>query len=204
MHSKIRRSKPCLLMFASLVALDDFHLQLSSQLTIDLIPEWNGGSMFHPLSHIYAKIFFASLKKLQTTPWIADVLFLIDCEQTQYPLWTLLSHWQIFMQNGKYTAFWYFYLLCYLTQIQFTIDKNEFVDFLSFPGQLLNLGDLSVEYYLHLYDRISSQHTTFPTGQSPNNTYQVIALLEQYFFHRKSMLYQNAKFRFSYCFEILQ
>ena len=34
----------------------------------------------------------------------------------------------MFMQNGEYTAFWYLQLLCYLTQLQFTICKNEFVE----------------------------------------------------------------------------
>ena len=54
-NPKIQRSKPCLLIFASLVALDSFHLLLSTQLTANLTPEWSGGSMFHPLSHIYTK-----------------------------------------------------------------------------------------------------------------------------------------------------
>ena len=35
-HPKIRRSKPCLLMFASLVVLDGSYLPLSAQLTSDL------------------------------------------------------------------------------------------------------------------------------------------------------------------------
>ena len=54
-HPKIQRPKPCLLMFVSLVTLDGFHLLLPTQLTADLTPEWSGGSMFHPLSHIHAK-----------------------------------------------------------------------------------------------------------------------------------------------------
>ena len=54
-HLKIRRLKLCQLMFASLVALDGFHLLLSTQMIAELTLEWSGGSMFHPLSHIYAK-----------------------------------------------------------------------------------------------------------------------------------------------------
>ena len=54
-HPKIWRPKPCQLMFAFLVALDGFHLLLSTQLIADLTPEWSGGSMFHPLSQIYTK-----------------------------------------------------------------------------------------------------------------------------------------------------
>ena len=61
-HPNIWRPKPCLLMFVSLVALDSFHLLLSSQLTADLTPEWTGGSMFHLLSHIYAKTPFSCVE----------------------------------------------------------------------------------------------------------------------------------------------
>ena len=125
-HPKIRRPKPCLLIFTSLVAFNDFHLLPFTQLTADLTLEWSGGSMFHPLSHIYAKTPFVALKQLQTTLWIVDaLLFLFDCKQTWHPIWTQLSHWQTFMQNDEYTAFWYLQLLCYLTQLQFTIGQNE-------------------------------------------------------------------------------
>ena len=41
-------------MSAFLAALNGFLLQLSANLTL----EWSGRSMFHPLSHIYAKTFF--------------------------------------------------------------------------------------------------------------------------------------------------
>ena len=30
------------------------------------------------------------------------------CEQTLHPLWTQLSHWKMFMQNGEYTAIYSF------------------------------------------------------------------------------------------------
>ena len=64
-HPKIQRPKPCLLMFASLVTLDGFHLLLlSTQRTADLTLEWRGGSMFHPLSHIYGKTPFCCIKTL--------------------------------------------------------------------------------------------------------------------------------------------
>ena len=61
-HPKIWRPKPCLLMFASLISLDSFHLLLSTQLTVDLTPEWSGRSIFHPLSHIYAKTPFCCIE----------------------------------------------------------------------------------------------------------------------------------------------
>ena len=63
-HPKIWRLKPCLLMFASLVTLDSFYLLMSTQLTVDLTLEWSGRSMFHPLSHIYAKTPFCCSESL--------------------------------------------------------------------------------------------------------------------------------------------
>ena len=69
---------------------------------------------------------FVELKQLQTTLLIVDELFLIDWEQTLHPLWSQLSHWQMFMQNGEYTVFWYLQLPYYLMQLPFTIGQNEF------------------------------------------------------------------------------
>ena len=70
-----------------------------------------------------------ALKQLQTMLWIVNMLLLFDCEQMWHPLWTQLSHWQMFMQNGEYTAFWYLQLLCYLMQLQFMIGQNKFIEF---------------------------------------------------------------------------
>ena len=76
------------------------------------------------------KLFFIVFKQFQTTLRIVYTqLFLIDCEQTQHPLWAQLSHWQIFIPNGESTAFWYLQILCFLTQLQLTIDPNEFMEF---------------------------------------------------------------------------
>ena len=117
-------------MFVCLVVLDDFHLQLSTQLTADLTLKWCGESMFHPMSLNYAKTPFVELKKLQTTLWIFEaLLFLIDYEQTRHSLWTQLFHWKMILQNGEHTAFWYLQLLCHLKQLQFTISQYEFVEF---------------------------------------------------------------------------
>ena len=60
--NKIWRSRPCLRMFASLVTLDGFHMQLSTQLTAVLIPEGSGGSMFHLLSYIHTKTLFCCVE----------------------------------------------------------------------------------------------------------------------------------------------
>ena len=55
----------------------------------------------------------------------------------------------MFMQNGEYTVFWYLQLLCYLTQLQFMINQNEFVEFFAFFQDNCHL---SVQYHLCLYD----------------------------------------------------
>ena len=82
--------------------------------------------------------------------WIIDVLlFLIDCKQMRHPLWTQLSYWQMFMQNGEYTAFWYLQLLCYLMQLQFTVSQNKFVEVFG-----VFLDNLSIQHHLCLYDCI--------------------------------------------------
>ena len=153
-HSKILRPKPCLLMFALWLA---FICSCPlSWLTISLLSQVVDPCFIH--CHIFMqKLLFVALKQLQSTLWIVDeLLFLIDCEQMCHPLWIQLSHWQMYMQKDEYTAFWYLQLLCYLMQLQFTIGRNKFVEvfFLCFLGQLPNLGDLSIQHHLCLYDRI--------------------------------------------------
>ena len=54
-YPKIRKPKPCLLMFASFVTLDGFYLLLFAQLTANLTLGWSGGSILHPLAHIFCK-----------------------------------------------------------------------------------------------------------------------------------------------------
>ena len=150
-------------MFASLVALDGFHLLLSTQLTV-LTPEWCSRSIFHPLSPIYAKTPFCCIETVANNALNCQWLVVFDwlCQEQwiigtngeresrksaqSHPLWTQLLHWQMFMQNGEYTAFWYLQLLYYLTQLQFTIGQNELVEvfFLCFPEQLPNLGNLAL------------------------------------------------------------
>ena len=155
-HPKIRRPKPCLLMFVSLV---DFHLLLFTQLTTDLIPELSGRSMFHPLVHIYAKTPFCCVET------VANYALNRRCVVVFDRLWaiaapTLNTAFSLtnFHANDEYTAFRYLQLLCYLIQLEFTIGQNKFVgSFCVLPGQLPHLGDLRVQYHLCLYDRVWSQ-----------------------------------------------
>ena len=156
------------------------------------------------------KLLFIVLKQLQTILWIVDaLLFLIDCEQTGHPLLTQLSHWQMFMQNGEYTAFWYLQLLCYLTQLQFTIGQNEFVEFFGvfrYNCWIWATWALSI---------ICVCMTTFKVSIPPlSHCFQwtrvwitlikPLLCLNSIFSHQKAMLYQHIKFRFFQCFENFQ
>ena len=156
------------------------------------------------------KLFFVALKQLQTMLWIVDtLLFLINCEQTQHPLWTQLSHWQMFMQNGEYTTFWYLQLLCYLMQLQLTISQNEFVEFF---GVFQDICRISVTWAFSI---ICVCTTMFKVSIPPLthcfwwSRVRIILIkpllcLKSIFSHQKAMLYQRTKFRFFHCFENLQ
>ena len=65
---------------------------------------------------------------------------LIDCEQIQQPIWTQFSHWQMFVQNGESTAFWYLQHLYYLTQLQFTIIQTSLCGLGVFSETTAELG----------------------------------------------------------------
>ena len=75
-NPKIRRL--CLLMFASLVALDNFHMLLSTQLIYDLTPEWRGGSIFHPLLPIYVKTPFYCIETVANNSLNSRYLVVFD------------------------------------------------------------------------------------------------------------------------------
>ena len=150
------RLEPCLLMFASLVTLDGFHLLMSTQLTANLTPEWSGGSMFHPLSHIYEKNSF--------------LLCWNSCKQRSESS-TRCCFWSTVSKRG--THFEHNFLIDkYSCKIVSTLSSDIFNSsaisrnfnlrsaktslwiFWYFPEQLLNLGDLSVHQHLRLYDRV--------------------------------------------------
>ena len=110
--------------------MDGFHLLLSTQLTADLTLKWSGGSMFHPLSHIYAKTLSRSVETAANNALNHQCVVFFDW------LWanaatTLKTAFSLINvhQNGEYTAFWYLQLLCYRMQYQFMIGQNKFVEF---------------------------------------------------------------------------
>ena len=160
-HPKIQRQKPCLLIFASLVALDGFHLLLSTQLTADLTSEWSGESLFHPLLNIYTKtplccIETVANKALNCQHIVFDQLWANTAPtlNTAFSLTNVNVKWWIHSLMVSSTS-----LLSHATSIY---DRPKWVCgvFWCFLGQLLNLGDLSIQHHLCLYNCVLSQHTT--------------------------------------------
>ena len=163
-------------MFAFLVTLNSFHLLASILLTVNLTPEWSGRSMFHRLSHIYAKTPFCCIETIANnalnhqhivvfdwlwanmTPTLNAVFSLTNIHAKWWIHYLLISHASsiysrpkcvcgVFWDNSWIWATWVFTIICLCT----TTFK------VSIPP-------------------------LFPTKQSPNNTHQAIILLEQYFF----------------------
>ena len=177
------------------------------------LPIWLQSEMVEPCfihGHIFTQNLFVALKQLQTTLWIIDTfLFLISCEQTRHPLWTQLSHWQMFMRNDEYIAFWYLQLLCYLTQPQFMISQNKFVEFFSLFRDncwIWATWAFSIIYVCTttLKVSISPLYCFFLMEKSPNNISSNCFAETVFFPHQKAMLYQHTKFRYFNCFENLQ
>ena len=102
----------------SLVALDGFHLLLSTQLTTDLSPGGSGGSIFHPLSHIYAKTYFCCVETVANNALNRRRVVVFDrLWANAAPILNTSFLLTNKMQNGEYTVFWYLQLLYYLTQL---------------------------------------------------------------------------------------
>ena len=140
-HPKIQRPKPCLLMFASLVALDSFHLLLSTQLTASLIPKWSGRFMFLPLSHIDAKTPFCCIETVANNAlnqWhvVFDQLWANTAPtlNTAFSLINVHAKWWIHSLQIFSTP-----LLSHTTSI-YDWPKRVCGVFWCFPGQLPNLA----------------------------------------------------------------
>ena len=143
----IWRPKPCLLMFASLVALSGFHLQLSTQLTTDLTPYF-----------IHCHTF---------------LLCWNSCKQCS-ELLTCCCFWSTVSKHGTHFEHSFFLDKCSCKMVN-TLPSDIFnssaisynfnlqlvkMSLWSFLGQLPNLGDLSVQHHLYLCNYIWSRHTT--------------------------------------------
>ena len=98
------------------------------------------------------KILFTSFEQLQTALWILDaLLFLVECEQTRYPLRKQLTYHQRFVQD------------CFLISLRWQLYHATLIYdcpklfcglLLCFSEQLLILGDQSVQRHWCLCDRV--------------------------------------------------
>ena len=197
-------------MFASLVAFDGFHLLLSTQLTADLTPEWNGESIFHPLLHIYVKTSFCCVETVANNVLICRRIVVFDrlwanatpALNTAFSLTNVHVKWWIHCFLISSTP-----LLSRTTSIY---DRPKWVCgvFQCFLGQLPNLGDLSVQHYLCLYDlfkvNIPPLNPCFRRSRARITLIKPLLCLNSIFSHQRVILYQHTKFRFFHCFENLQ
>ena len=156
MHPKIQRPKPCPLMLASLATLDGFYLLLSTQLTANLTPKWSGGSMFHPLSYSYAKTPFCSIETYVNNSLNRRCIVILSqlltntapTLNTAVLLTNVHAKWWIYCLLISSTP-----LLSHITSIYDWLKWVQGV-FWCFPGQLANLGELSIQHHLCLYNCI--------------------------------------------------
>ena len=152
----IRRPKPYLLMFVSFVGLDGFYLLLSTQLIADLTPEWSGGSTCHLLSHIYAKTPFCCIETVANNTLNRWRVVVFDRLWANAPP-TLKK---AFSLTNVYEKWWIHSLLISSTPLLpratsiYDRPKQVCGVFWCFPGQLLNLSNLSIQHHLCLYDCI--------------------------------------------------
>ena len=159
-HPKIQRPKPYQPMFAFLVALDGFYLLMSTQ-----TPEWSGGSMFHPLSHIYTKISYCCIETVANNTlnhWrvvIFDRLWANTTPtfNTACSLTNVHAKWWIHCLLISSTP-----LLSHATSI-YDLAKRVCGVFWCFPGQLSKLGIPSIKHCVYT--------TMFKVSIPPLNCY---------------------------------
>ena len=209
-HPKIQRPKPCLLMFASLVGLDGFHLLLSTQLTADLTLEWNGGSLFHPLSNIYIKIPFCCIETvtnyaLNRQHIVFDWLWAnaTPSLNSAFSLTNVNAKWWIHCLLISSTT-----LLSHATSI-YNWSKWVCEVFLVFSGTTADFGWLVhsasfLSVQLHLKSALPPPNHCFWLSRGRITLIKPLFCLNSNFFHWKTMLYQHTKFKFFHCFENLQ
>ena len=145
-----------MLMFASLVALNGFHLLLFTQQTADLTLEWNGESMFLPLLHIYAKTPFCRIETVANNTLNCQYVVIFDrllanaahSLNTVFSLTNVHAKWWIHCILISSTP-----PLSHATSIYDRL-KRIYGVFWCFPRQIPNLGDLIVQHHLCLYDRV--------------------------------------------------
>ena len=128
-----------------LVTLDSFHLPLSTQLTGDLTQEWSGGSMFHSLSHVYTKTPFCCVETVANNTLNRQrVIVFARLWANAAPTFNAA-----FSPTNVHAKWWIHCLLISATPLlshaTSIYDQPKLVCGVCwcFPGQLLNLGNLS-------------------------------------------------------------
>ena len=143
-------------MFASLVALNAIYPLQSTQVTTDLTSERSSGSMFHPLSFIWAKTLFLlrrnSFKQLSESPTRCCFWLTVSKHCTHFEHSFLIEKCSCKMGNTLPSDI--FHSSTISRDFNLRSAKTNFWCFFYFPWQLPNLSDLSVQHHLCLYDRV--------------------------------------------------
>ena len=101
------------------------------------------------------KILFTSIEQLQKALWILDaLLFLVGCEQTRHPLRKQLTHPKDLCEIVNMLPSDIFKVSAILRNVNVRSPKTILWTFVMFPGQLLILGDQSVQRHRYFYDRV--------------------------------------------------
>ena len=125
----------------------------------NLTSEWSGGSMFHSLSHIYAKTPFSCIKTVANNAlncWCIVFFFFDRLWPNTAP--TLNTTFSSINLQAK----WWIHCLL-ISSVPLLSHATSIYDwpkwvcgvFWCFPGQLLNLGDLSVQHHLCQYNLLT-------------------------------------------------
>ena len=204
-HPKIWRPKPCLLVFASLVTLNGFHLLLSTQLTADLTTEWSSETMFNSLSHIYTKTPFCSIETVaNNTLNRQHVLFNWLCGNVAPTLNTAFS------LTNVHAKLWIHYLLISLTPL-----LSYTTSIYDRPKRVCAIfwcSRTTAEFGQPEHSDSFVCTTTFKVSIPPLNccfwwsrvwitVIKPLLYLKSNFSHQKAMFYRHRKFRFFHCFE---
>ena len=209
-HPKIWRPKPCLLMFASLVALNGFCLLLSTKLTADLTPEWIGGSIFYPLSHIYTKTPFCCVETVANNTLNCQHIVVFD------QLWANMipTFNRAFSLTNVFAKWWIHCLLIFSSSLlshatQFMIGQNEFVEFFGVFRDNCQIWatwafSISCVCMTKLKVSIPPLNYCFPWSRVWITLIKLLLCLNSIFSHQKPILYQLKKFRFFHWFKNLQ
>ena len=196
--------------FASLVALDGFHLLLSTRLTANLTPEWSGGSMFHPLSHVYTKIPFCCVETVANNALNCQRIIVFD------QLWanTALTLNRAFSLTNVHAKWWIhcFLISPLLSHATSIYDQLKGVCavfwYLVFSGTTAEFGQPECLASLCLYDHVKISipplNHCFWWSRVWITLIKPLLCLKSIFSYQKAMLYQHMKFKFFHRFENFQ